>query len=243
MVQQGVNNSGAADPVDDRGIPIKNLQEEFARKLDKVTEEINGKFEALTQKLDGLTRLEEPPPTPVSIGTINEREELVKISARPRGYVDDLLNPLKEKADALEKEVLEQRKAVLTSQWERMEDRIARQEGKKDWKELPEQMQKDIRQEIISRGWQNNPAAAMDAYDLVKARDVNLHANDPDRLKRIHASQTEGSGRTSGQRSSVQSLPRSMVSELSRTPPSHPDYKKNMETLDKVQKGYITLEG
>lgn len=243
MVEKnGVTAPDPADLTDERNVPLKNLQAEFARKLEKVNEDINAKFEALAQKLDGMTANEQPSPPPTPGAGINEREELLKISARPRGYVDDIVNPLKEKAEALEKELLEQRKAVLTSQWERMEERIARQEGKKDWKELSDEMQKGIRQEIINRGWQGNPLSAMDAYDIVKARQTNLHASDPDRLNRING-QGEGAGRPNANRSTTMTISRSMVSELSSTPPSHPDYKKNMETLDKVQKGFVKIEG
>lgn len=238
----GVTNAENADPTDERGVPLKNLQEEFTRKLDKSTEEINAQIQAIMQKLDGLTA-NTPDATPANSGTaIDERQELVKISARPHGYVEDRIAPLKEKAEALEKELLEQRKAVLTSQWERMEDRIARQEGKKDWKELPEEMQKGIKQEILSRGWQNNPASAMDAYEIVKARTVNLNASDPDRMKRIGA-QGEGPGRHNASRSVLNTITSSMVNELASTPPSNPDYKKNMETIDRVQKGLIKIEG
>lgn len=239
--QNGVTTTDAADQTDDRGVPLKNLQEEFSRKLEKQTEDMNARFEALAQKLDGMTR-EEPVVTTTPGPGINEREELVKISARPRGYVDDIVNPLKEKAEALEKELLEQRKAVLTSQWERMEDRIARLENKKDYKELPDDFTKQIRQEIINRGWQGNPASALDAYDIVKARRSNLDASDPDRLKRING-QGEGAGRPNAGRSNLQTMTRSMVGDLASTPPSNPDYKKNMETLDKVQKGFIKIEG
>lgn len=220
---------------------IKNLQSEFNRKLEKQTEEMAARFDALAQKLDGLTR-EDPVVQPSGGSGINEREELVKISARPRGYVEDIVNPLKEKADALEKELEEQRKAVRTAQWERMEDRIARLENKKDYKELPEEFTKQIRQEIINRGWQGNPASALDAYDIVKARRNNLDTSDPERIRRIN-SQGEGAGRSSVSRSSVQSMTNAMVTELASTSPSNPDYKKNMETLDKVQKGFIKVEG
>lgn len=242
-----VQPNGVTDPAsqtgaetDDRGVPIKNLQAEFARKLEDIKGEVAQKFDALAQKLDSLTRVEEPEPV-TSTGSINEREELVKISARPRGYVEDVVKPYADKVAKLEQEAEALRKATLTSQWERMEDRIARAEGKKDWNELPDDFRKEVRQEIVNRGWAQSPAAAMDAYDIVRARKTNSNASDPDRRRRIDG-QSEGSGQRTSV-SSAQTLSRSMVSELSTTPPSHPDYKKNMETLDKVQKGQIRVEG
>lgn len=239
--KNGVNGTDAADQIDERGVPLKNLQEEFARKLEKQKEEIDAQFATLMQKLDGMTR-DDPAPQFQPGVSVNERDELVKISARPRGYVEDIVNPLREKAEALEKELQEQRKAVSTAQWERMEDRIARAEGKKDYRELPEEMTKSIRQEIINRGWQGNPASAMDAYDIIKARRDNLTASDPDRIKRING-QGEGAGRSNASRSSLQTISNAMVAELASSSPSNPDYKKNMETLDKVQKGLIKVEG
>lgn len=241
MVEKnGVNDSDSQTDTDERGVPLKNLQAEFDRKLEKMNEQNNANYAALAQKIDGLTRDDGPIPADVSP---DKREELVRISADPHGYVAKFVKPLEEKAAAMERELQEQRKATSTAQWERMEDRIARAEGKKDWKELPEDMQKGIRQEIITRGWNTNPASAMDAYEIYKARQLNTQNSDPDRINRIRNNQSEGGGRSSVTRGSAQTVSRETLSEISRTAPSHPDYKKNMETLDRVQKGLVKVEG
>lgn len=221
------------------GRSLDNLQAEFARKLEKQQEEINAKFEALAQKLDSMTVTdEEQQPDPVSV---NEREELQKISAAPRRYVEQFVKPIEEKAARLEKEYQKTQSALLAAQWERMEDRIAMLEGKKDWKELSDEMQKGIMNEIRSRGWQGNPASAMDAYDIYKARHVNANASDPERRRRIEG-QSEGNGRTVTNTGNLRTISHDALTELSRTSPSSPDYKKNLETLDKVQKGQIKVE-
>ena len=240
--QPGVTNPDPHPGTDERGIPLENLQAEFSRKLEELKGETNSKYDALMQKLDSLTVADEPPLEKTDAG-YSPREELVKISADPRRYVEEKTKPLEEKAALLEKELLVQRKATLTAQWERMEDRIARSEKKGDWNEVPEEFRKEIHKEITSRGWQGNPASAMDAYEIVKARRTNVDHSDPDRLARIRASQTEGGGRGTGSTGSIRGISKEMLTEISRTPPSHPDYKKNMETLDKVQKGHVKIEG
>lgn len=235
--EPGVNT--AASPTEEER--IKNLQAEFSRKLDDVKGEIASKFDALAQKLDGMTTTEEAPPEKTDIN--DPKSELIKISRDPLGYVREKTKPLEEKAAALEKELIEQRKASLQSQWERMEDRIARAEKKNDWNELPEDLRKEIRKEIIDRQWAANPASAMDAYEIVRARRSNTASSDPDRLRRIRENQGEGAGRGSAAGGSARSISNAMLDDLSATMPSHPDYKKNMETLDKVQKGLIKVEG
>ena len=238
--KQGVTSADSSTDTDDRGIPIKNLQAEFSRKLEKQQEEINSKFEALAQKLDSLTTTDDDvAPEPMSV---NEREELVKISAAPRRYVEQFVKPIEEKNTRLEKEVQETRKALLTARWERMEDRIARAEGKSDWNDLPKEMQEGIKKEIIGRGWQGNPDSAMDAYEIYRARQVNANASDPERRRRIDG-QSEGNGRSTTGGNTTRTISREALGELSRTPPSHPDYKKNMETIDKVQRGQIKVDG
>lgn len=238
--KNAVNDDSVNGDTDDRGVPLKNLQAEFDRKLEKVTETMTANFNALAQKLDGMTRDDAPATVQVEP---NEREELVKISAAPRRYVETMIQPLKDANERLQKEADELRKETLTAKWERMEDRIARAEGKKDWKELPEDMQKGIRQEIISRGWNSNPAAAMDAYDIYKARQLNTQNSDPDRINRIRNNQSEGGGRSTVTRGSSQTISRERMLEITAMAPSHPDYKSTRETLNKIQHNLIKVEG
>jgi len=225
---------------DDRGIPIKNLQAELNRKLVEMEARTAERLEAITKQLESFST--EPEPDKVETATTyDQREELRKISANPRGYVEELIQPLKQENELLKKEVEQAKILTVRGLWEKQEEAIARMEGKKDWRELPSEVQKGVIDIVKEKGWGGNPNSATDAYELFKMREAKKNADDPDRAARIASSTTEGSGRVSG-KTPVKTLARSSVEALASTHPKHPDYRKNMETLGRVQSGEIKVE-
>lgn len=237
--QPGVN--GAASPTDDRGVPLTNLQAEMSRKLADMEAKIAERFERFEQKFDSALSVEPDPANVPEPQSIDEREELRKISASPRRYVEEMIKPLREENEILKKQLENTARLTTYEMWERQQDRIARQEGKKSWDELPSEDQNGIVNIVKEKGWGHNPASAMDAYEIYKARKIQKELSDPDRVNRINGSNTEGSGRVSG-KTPTRTLTRSTISELASTHPKHPDYKKNMETLQKIQGGEIRVE-
>lgn len=238
MTDKTVNESDSE--TDDRGIPIKNLQAEMTRKIAEMDAKNAERFEALTQRLEALAAPAEETHETETM-TVDEREELKRISAAPRRYVDSFVQPLKEENEKLRKEV-EQTKVLITrSLWDKQEEKIARMEGKKEWSELTPELQKGVIDIVKEKGWGNNPSSAVDAYELLKMRKAKEEAADPDRAARIASSTTEGSGRTSG-KTPVRTISRSSLDSLTSTHPKHSDYRKNMDTLSKVQSGEIKVE-
>lgn len=226
-------------PTDDRGVPLQNLQAEMSRKLAEMEQKNAERWEAINAKLDAFSAEPEPPaPEPQ---TVDEREELRKISASPRRYVESMIQPLREENERLKKEFEQTKIFAVKTKWERMEDVIARKEGKKDWKELPAETQNGIINIVKEKGWVNNPDSALDAYELFQARQAIKNADDPERISRINAGSTEGSGRVSG-KTPVKTLTRSYVEELASTHPKDPNYKKNMDTLGDIQSGRVKVE-
>lgn len=234
-----VNGAGSSTAeTDARGVPLQNLQAEMTRKLADMETKMAERFEAISQKLEAFST--EPDPV-AETQTVDEREELRKISASPRRYVEDLIRPLKDENDALKQKLEKTEKLTVYGMWERQQDDIARREGKKDWSELPRETQEGIIGIVKEKGWINNPASARDAYELYQARKIMKDSSDPERIARIQAGTTEGSGRASG-KTPVKTLSRSMIAELSSTHPQSPDYKKNMATLNELQSGRIAAE-
>lgn len=234
-----VNGAGSSTATDERGVPIANLQAEMTRKLADMDARMTERFEAIAQKLEAFSTEPEPPVSEPQ--NIDEREELRKISASPRRYVESMIQPLKEENERLKKEFEQTKIFAVKTKWERMEDVIARREGKKDWRELPADTQNGIVNIVKEKGWGNNPDSALDAYELFQARQALKNADDPDRIARINAGSTEGSGRVSG-KTPVRTLARSSLEGLASTHPKDPDYKKNMQTLADVQNGRIRVE-
>lgn len=231
--------TGSESPTDDRGVPLANLQAEMSRKLADMEQKMADRFEAITQKLESFST---EPETPASEPqTVDEREELRKISASPRRYVESMIQPLKEENERLKKQVEQTNLLTVKGMWEKMEDSIARLEGKRDWKELPSEVQNGVVNIVKEKGWINNPSSALDAYEIYQARKQRTDASDPDRAARINAGTTEGSGRVSG-KTPVRTLTRSAVESLASTHPKHQDYKKNMDTLGRIQSGEIRVE-
>ena len=243
--KEDVNGSGSStegqDDVDSRGVPLKNLQAEMTRKLEVMEQKMAERFDALASRFDTITTETIPDETPVQGSPYDEREELRKISARPRGYVEDVVKPLKEENEEIKKELRETRVLVMKTMVDRAGDEIARREGKKRFEELPSDFQNKIVGIVKEKGWGMNPTSAIDAYDILKAREVAIRASEPERIERIEVSQTEGSGRVSG-KTPVKTMTRSLLGEISSTRPDSPDYKKNMELLSQVQKGQIRVE-
>lgn len=241
MTQKGdVNGSDSSTEEDERGVPIKNLQAEMTRKIAEMDAKNAERFEALTQRLEALATPAEETHEVETI-TVDEREELKRISAAPRRYVDSFVQPIKEDNEKLRKEVEQTKLLFARTLWEKQEEKIARMEGKKEWSELPSEIQKGVIDIVKEKGWGNNPSSAVDAYELLKMRKAKEEAADPDRAARIAASTTEGSGRQSG-KTAVRTISRSSLDSLTSTHPRHPDYRKNMETLGRVQSGEIKVE-
>lgn len=240
--QTDVKGSDSSTETDDRGVPIKNLQAEMARKLQEMEERTAQRMEAIVQKLDSLTtREEEIPAEKTDAAGYDEREELRKISARPRGYVEDIVRPIKEENEALKKDLEKTRVLAFKNNLDRVGESIAQMEGKKQWSDLPNEFQNKIVGIIKEKGWGNNPNSAFDAYELLKAREIREKAKEPERIERIEVSQTEGAGRISG-KTPVKTVTREMLSQLASTLPGSPDYKKNMGILSQVQTGAIRVE-
>lgn len=233
-----VNGGGSSTATDDRGVPLQNLQAEMTRKLAEMEARNAERWEAFNQKLDAMSAEPEPVVEPQ---TVDEREELKKISASPRRYVEELIKPLREENEVLKQKLDKTEKLTVYGMWERQQDTIARMEGKKDWKELPAEFQNGIINVVKEKGWGGNPSSALDAYEIYQARQARKNADDPDRINRINAGTTEGSGRVSG-KTPVKTITRSMIDSLSTTNPKDPNYKKNMETLNEVQSGRIKVE-
>lgn len=233
-----VNGADSSAAVDDRGVPLQNLQAEMSRKLEAMETKWAERLDSISQKLDSFSTEPEPVADPQ---TINEREELTKISASPRRYVENIVQPLRDENKLLREKLEKNEKLTVYGLWEREQDRIARLEGKNDWDQLPAKDQADIVNIVKERNWVNDPARAKDAYEIFRARKITTEASDPDRLARISAGTTEGSGRVSG-KTPVRTIARSSLEQLGSTHPKHPDYKKNMDTLDRVQRGEIKVE-
>lgn len=227
------------DGVDSRGVPLQNLQAEMSRKLAEMEQKNAERWEALNAKLEAFSA--EPEPSSSDPVTIDEREELRKISASPRRYVESMIQPLREENERLKKEMEQTRILTTKGMWEKMEEVIARKEGKQDWKELPADVQNGVIGIVKEKGWGNNPSSALDAYELYQARKQKAEGSDPDRIARINAGTTEGSGRVSG-KTPVRTLTRSTVEELASTHPKDSNYKKNMATLADIQSGKIKIE-
>lgn len=236
------DNNGVTEtesPTDDRGIPLKNLQAEMSRKLADMETKMAERLEAINSKLEAFSAEPEQPASEPQ--TVDEREELRKISASPRRYVESMIQPLREENERLKKDLEQTKILTVKGMWEKMEDSIARLEGKKDWKELPAEVQNGVIGIVKEKGWVNNPSSALDAYEIYQARKARADGSDPDRIARINAGTTEGSGRVSG-KTPVRTLTRSSVEGLASTHPKDPDYKKNMETLSQIQSGKIKIE-
>lgn len=232
-----VNGAGSSTATDDRGVPLKNLQAEMSRKLMEMEQKNAERWEAINQKLEALTAEPEPPASEPQ--AIDEREELRKISASPRRYVESMIQPLKEENEKLRKEIEQTKTLTVKGMWEKMEDSIARLEGKKDWKELPSETQNGIINIVKEKGWVNNPSSALDAYEIYRARKLKADSSDPDRIARINAGTTEGSGRTSG-KTPVRTVSRSILE--TSVHPKDPAYKDHMKLLDDVQHGRVKIE-
>lgn len=233
--ENAVIEDGSA--TDDRGVPLKNLQAEMSRKLAEMEERTAARLEAITSKLEAFSA--EPEPARPEPQTVDEREELRKISASPRRYVDEMIRPLREKNEELQKELEVTRNLTVRGMWEKMEDSIARLEGKKDWRELPAEVQNGVINIVKEKGWAGNPASALDAYEIFQARRAKAEASDPDRLARINAGTTEGSGRASG-KTPVKTVSRDRLSMVIH--PRDPGYKEHQKMLDDVQAGRIKVE-
>lgn len=232
-----VNGAGSSTATDDRGIPLQNLQAEMSRKLAEMEAKNAERWEAINAKLESFS----VEPEPVIEPTADEREELRKISAAPRRYVEEANRPLKEKIEKLEKDLEHTRTLTVKTMWEKQESEIARREGKKDWQELPAEVQNGVIGIVKEKGWVNNPSSALDAYEIYQARQARKNADDPDRISRINAGTTEGSGRVSG-KTPVRTLTRSAIETLASTHPKDENYKKNMATLADIQSGKIKVE-
>lgn len=228
-------------PTDERGVPLQNLQAEFSRKFQDLESKMSTSLDAINQKLEAFSVEPEPAPSDESTPSYDKREELQKISADPRRYVEQMIQPLKAENERLKKEVTDTRNLTVYEMWKKQEETIARLEGKTTWKELPDEIQNGVIAIVKEKGWGGNPALAMDAYEIYQARKARAERENPDRINRINASTTEGSGRFSG-KTPVKTLSRSSLEELASTHPKHPEYKKNMETLQKVQSGQIKVE-
>jgi len=226
-------------PTDERGIPLQNLQAEMSRKIADMEAKMAERLEAINSKLEAFSV--EPEPLAPEPQTVDEREELRKISASPRRYVESMIQPLKEENERLKKEVEQTKILTVKGMWEKMEESIARLEGKRDWKELPNDLQNGVVNIVKEKGWVNNPSSALDAYEIYQARKARSDNSDPDRAARINAGTTEGSGRVSG-KTPVRTLTRSAIEGLALTHPKDPDYRKNMATLSDIQSGRIKVE-
>lgn len=233
-----VNGAGSSTATDDRGVPLQNLQAEMSRKLAEMEAKNAERWEAINAKLDAFSA--EPDPV-IEPQTVDEREELRKISASPRRYVENMIQPLKEENEKLKKEVEQTKFLTVKTMWEKQETEIARREGKKDWQELPAEIQNGVIGIVKEKGWVNSPSSALDAYEIYQARQARKNADDPDRISRINAGTTEGSGRVSG-KTPVRTLTRSAIEELASTHPKDENYKKNMATLADIQSGKIKVE-